>query len=236
MCKWLKQSVTILRPDGTLVEITVAEMWISFLHLKAKQLDVQWLETEPWVCPTRQKRKTTQEDFLLQRKGWCLSFLSTNVSTRKLCQSTLTLETRSNNCRRSSKKKKCLLHLKPNSHFVIRIYLLIVTLNKSLLKSTSNEDCPRKQASKMNLQKLQIFPVCKQLPETHQPLYCFIHVICSVSCRWFCFLLVPISVPAERTDLPEAAPLSGSGTPLRRCSFACMRCWNRQTGIPSSAL
>lgn len=46
----------------------------------------------------------------------------------------------------------------------------------------------------------------------------------------------PISVPAERTDLPEAAPLSGSGTPLRRCSSGCMRCWSRQTGIPSNGL
>lgn len=48
-----------------LVEITMAEMWSSFLHLKAKQLGVQWMETEPWVSPTQLKRKTTQEDFLL---------------------------------------------------------------------------------------------------------------------------------------------------------------------------
>lgn len=44
------------------------------------------------------------------------------------------------------------------------------------------------------------------------------------------------TVPAERTDLPAAAPLSGLGTPPRRCSSACTRCWSRRTGTRSSAL
>lgn len=38
------------------------------------------------------------------------------------------------------------------------------------------------------------------------------------------------------TDLPAEALLSGSDTPLHRCSFACKRCWTRRCETRSSAL
>lgn len=115
------------------------------------------METEPRDGPTRPKRKTTQKHFLLTAKR-LVSVISFHKSLN-------------------------------NEETVIRIYPLIVTLNKLVINSTSSEDCPGKQGSNMNLRKLQIFPVCKQppeCPETHQHLYCFIRVICSMSCRWFC--------------------------------------------------
>lgn len=50
------------------IKLTEPGVWISWLHLRAKQLCAQWMKAETWGCPTPLRRKTTQECLRMRKR------------------------------------------------------------------------------------------------------------------------------------------------------------------------